>query len=324
MNHFMKMAACLALALGTMMAHADNWPAKPVRIVVPTNPGNSVDAYARLVASNFSKTFGQPFVVENKSGANGLIGTEFVANSAPDGHTLLFTYAAAHVVSPNFYKTSYDIDGDFKAIAQLSSGGTILVVHPSVSARDIEEFASYARKNTGALFYGSLGTGANGFIAMELIKKAKGISIEHVPYKSMVAILNDLAAGNIQAAFADTFSSRPFIQAGRMKPIAITGSKRFSELPNVRTLTEQGVKFNQDGWLGMFAPSGVDDAIVEKINKDLARQFSDPKILADIRKITPWTNFKFLDPSEFSKLVHRDSAAWKEMVLQVGATGDGK
>ncbi|MEO7939969.1 MAG: tripartite tricarboxylate transporter substrate binding protein, partial [Burkholderiaceae bacterium] len=272
-----------AMVVGSMAAQGPAlaqaaWPSKPVKVVVAGGAGSGTDAGARIVTEALSKAFGQPFVIENKPGANGMLATEEVARAPNDGYTLLYSYAAAQVVNQSLYaNVKYDGAKDFAAIVQIGAGGNLLVVPMDSPVNNLKEFIAYVKsKPANSLSYGSWGNGSGGHLSMEALKQQTGLQLQHVPYKNPAATNTDLIGGQIPVAFTSMGSALPLVLGGKMKAIAVSGPYRVPQLPNVQTMTEQGVKFDLVAWYGVFAPAGTPAAIVDKINQEVNRLLQAP------------------------------------------------
>jgi tripartite-type tricarboxylate transporter receptor subunit TctC len=310
------------LALGAACFHQGAvwaqgaWPDKPVKIIVAGAAGSGTDIAARMVTAPLSKIFGQPFVIENRPGANGMIGTEAVAKAPADGYTLLFTYAAAQVVNQSLYeKVSYDGAKDFAPIAQIGAGGNLLVVTPSMPVKDLKEFIAYVKsKPADSLSYGSWGNGSGGHLSMEALKQQTGLKIQHIPYKSTAAANTDLIGGQIQVAFSAMASALPLVQAGKMKAIAVSGPYRVPALPDVKTMTEQGVKFDLTAWYGLLAPAGTPPAIVKSINKEILKLMSTPGTADLWRKTLGLSEMPLKTPEQFAETIKSDIRDWGAIV----------
>ncbi len=297
-------------------AHAQApWPNKPVKVVVAGAPGSGTDIVARAFTDALAKTFGQPFVVDNKAGANGLIGTDAVAKAPNDGYTILFTYAAAHVVNPVLLeKLPYDVNKDFAAVAQIGAGGNFLVVPPTMPVKDLKEFIAYVKaRPADELSYGSWGNGSGGHLSMEALKQQAGLKIKHIPYKSTAAANTDLVAGHIQVAFSATASALPLIQSGKMKAIAISGTYRSKQMPEIRTMSEQGVPFDLNAYYAVFAPAGTPPAIVNSLNKEIMRLIAAPE-MAERWNTLGFSEMPIKTPEQFSEQVKRDLRDWGAIV----------
>ena len=313
------LAAVLATTGAAVRAQPAPWPSKPVRLVVNTGAGSGADVTARLLAEPLSKAFGQPFVVEFKPGANGIIGTEFVARAPADGYTLLFTYTAAHVVNPALVaKLPYDPLKDFAPVAQIGSGGNLLVVPPDLPARDLKEFVAHvAAQPPDALSYGSWGNGSGGHIAMEALKQRTGLKMRHVPYKSAPAALADVIGGHIQVAFTSLAGGLPLVQSGKLRALAVSGPYRVPQLPEVRTMTEQGVPFDLAGYYAIVAPAGTPAPIVARLNAEINRLLADPA-MASARERMGFSEFPLKTPEQFGQTLRTDLEAYGAIVRAAG------
>lgn len=312
-----RFAVAALFAVGILSAapaHAA-WPDHSVKVVVPQPGGSSTDIIARAFTEALAKKFGQPFVIDNKAGANGIIASDYVSHAAADGYTLLFTYAAAQVVNQSLYKNvRYDGARDFAAIAQVGAAGNLLVVPASTPVDDLQAFIAYVKaKPPNTLSYGSWGNGSGGHLSMEMVKQKAGIEIQHVPYKSVIASLQDMMAGQIQCAFASIASALPLIKGGQIKAIAYSAPKRLSLLPEVKTLSEQGVPHNLTAWYGMFAPKGAPPDVVAAINAEMNRLILAPE-MQEQWKILGLTDMPTKSPAEFSGQVERDIKDWGDIV----------
>jgi len=290
------------------------WPSRPVKLVVSSAAGGPTDMFARLFAEQMSKTFGQPFVVENKVGANGLIGNDAVAKAAPDGYSLLFTYAAAvavnHALVP---KLPYDTFKDLQPVAQIGASGTLLVVAPNFPARNIREFIDHVKANPGKYSYGSWGQGSGGHLSMEALNHAAGLQVVHVPYKSIPQIITDMMSGNLQVAFVDPFTSLPHIRSGKLRPLMISGTRRGPALPDVPTMTEAGYRFEADAWFGMFLPAGTPSAVTQRLNQEVTRIVRLPETMERFTALNmPDSPIKTVD--QFTQTVKEDVATWSAII----------
>ncbi len=316
---FKSIVAALAVSVplawpGHALAQAP-WPNKPVKVVVPGGAGSGTDITARIFTDALSRKFGQPFVVDNRPGANGMIGTEYVAKQPADGYTLMFSYTAAQVVNQSLYpKAGYDGAKDFTAIAQIGSGGNFLIVPTAMPVKDLKEFIAYVKsKPEDELAYGSWGNGSGGHLSMEALKQQAGVKIRHVPYKSSAAANTDLAGGVIQVAFSATASALPLMQAGKVKALAISGPNRLASMPDIKTMTEQGIKFDLASWYGMFAPAGTPAAIVNAVNAEVHRLLQSPDMREILTK-TGLSDWPIKTPEEFAATVRNDIQEWGDIV----------
>jgi tripartite-type tricarboxylate transporter receptor subunit TctC len=270
-----------ALAQGRSTDSGQAYPNRPIRLVVPVAPGGAVDVVGRMVGHKFSTLLGHNLVIDNRAGANYIIGTEIVARSPPDGYTLLFT-AGAHTINPAVYrKLPYDTLRDFTPIAYMAnSTGLVIVVHPSFPAKSLKELISIARTTPGKVNYASAGFGNLTHVAGELFQVMAGVKLNHVPYKAAGPAVNDLLAGHIPLMFGPSPVVVPMVQAGRLRPLAFTALKRSPQLPDVPTVDELGIKdYEASGWYGIHGPRGMSKAIVEKLNAAARQIVAMPDIL---------------------------------------------
>lgn len=308
------MMFALVLFHGGLLAQA--WPSKPVKLVVPGGAGSATDIAARLVAESLGKIYGQPFVVENKAGANGIIGTDAVGKAANDGHTLLFTYAAAHVVNQSLYeKLPYDVTKDLIPIVQIGAGGNLLLVPPSMPVKDLKEFIAYVKsKPPNTLSYGSWGNGSGGHLSMEALKQQAGLKLVHVPYKTSSAANTDLMGGQLQAGFSGIGSALPLVEAGKLKAIAVSGPYRVPQLPHIKTMSEQDIKFDVTAWYGIFAPTGTQAAIVNSVNKEVVKLLTTPEVVERWKKLLGLSEMPTKTPDQFAETVRADIREWGQVV----------
>jgi tripartite-type tricarboxylate transporter receptor subunit TctC len=264
-------AAALMLA-ANVSAQANDWPNRPIKLVVAGPAGAGMDIFARMIAAPLQVALKQPVVVDNKAGANSIIGNDAVAKAAPDGYTFLFTPSSAIAINPIVQtKMPYDTQKDLLPIAQIGAAGILLVVNPASGFKNLADVVSHARANPGKLVYGTWGNGSSGHLAMEGIKSHYKIFMPHIPYRGTAGVVTDLLSNNISIAFTDIASPVPHIRSGKLIAIAATGSARGPALPDVPTVSEQGYKFDTDGWYGVFAPAGIPSAIAQRMNEEINR-----------------------------------------------------
>jgi tripartite-type tricarboxylate transporter receptor subunit TctC len=272
----------LAAAVGFVALPAqaqDNYPSRPVKLIAPFGAGGPTDVYTRAIAEELQKALHEPFVIENRPGAGTTIGTEFVAKSPPDGYTLLMISGAQTVNETLFARKNYKLMKDLVPVAPLIDTDLVLVVHPSVPAKNITELLALAKAKPGTINYGSSGLGSNYHMAGELLRNLTGADIVHVPYKGSTGARNDILGGQIQMLFDSVPTMAPMIQAGLVRAIATTGKKRSAILPNVPTLDESGVPgFQATLWVGFMAPAGTPQPIVEKLNSEISKIVSSPAV----------------------------------------------
>jgi tripartite-type tricarboxylate transporter receptor subunit TctC len=317
--------AALALAvLAAVPAHAqgDDYPNKPVTLVVPTAPSGGTDTIARLIGEALQKELKQTFIVENKPGANGILGAESVAHAPPDGYRLLFAYAAAMVVNPALYrKLPYDTTRDFAPVVQIGRGGNLLLVKADLPVKTVAEFVAYAKARPGKLSYCSWGIGSGGHLAMESLKKQAGVDMTHVPYKGTGPCVQDLAGGQVDAAFGDTSSTVELVKSGRVRALATSGPTRVPLLPEVPTMNEAGYAFTNYSWYSLFAPAKTPPGLVRKLNVAVNKIMKDPAMVKRMRELN-FTDLPANTPEEFAVTIQRDMQDWAGLIKQIGVVLD--
>lgn len=309
------------LSLTAVSAFAQQYPGKPVRFVLPFGaPGGAPDIVARLMAPKLTDVWGQQVVVEPRVGAGGTIGSEAVANSAPDGYTILLT-SPSHAINVSLYsKLPYDTLNDFIPVTQLVEVPNILVIHPSLPARTVQQLIALAKAKPNALNFGSAGSGSSQHLAGELFKKMAGVEMVHIPYKGGGGVVVDLIAGQVQLTFGSA-TSLPYVRQGRLVAIAVTSAKRMSSVPNLPTIAESGLPgYEAAAWYGLFLPAKTPKAIVDKIQADTSRAIKLP----DVRERLA---FETIEPvgsgsAEFADFVKREIVKWGAIVKQSGAKVD--
>ena len=315
------LAAAGALTL-TSAAAQDGYPTKTITLVVPTPPGGGADTVARLFAERLGKTLGQQMIVDNRPGANGMLGTDVVARAAPDGYTLLFTYAAAQVVNPSLYKkVPYDAAKAFAPVAQIGRGGNLLMVRADLPVKTLKEFVDYAKARPGKLTYCSWGNGSGGHLTMESLKKQAGLDITHVPYKGSAACTQDIIGGQVDAGFGDVSSTLPHVRAGKVRALAVSGPTRVPQLPDVPTMNEAGYPFTTYAWYGIFAPAATPPAIVKRLNTEVNKLLADPTMREKLATLN-FADLPTPTPEQFAELVRNDMAAWGKLVRELNITLD--
>jgi len=317
--------AALALALPASAQSA--WPSKPVRIVVPFAPGGTTDLLARALAPEFSKAFGQPFVVENRAGAGGNIGADVVAKSAPDGHTLLMGTVGTHGINKSLYsKMPFDPQRDFAPITLVAGVPNVMVMNAEkAKARGInsvQDFIRYAKANPGKVNMASSGNGTSIHLAGELFKSMAGVYMTHFPYSGSGPALLGLLGGDMDVMFDNLPSSMPHIKAGKLKALAVTSSERSAALPDVPTVEQAaGLKgFEASSWFGLLAPAGTPPDIVNRLQQETAKALNVPAIKERLlaQGAIPSGN----SPSEFAKKIDAEIRKWGPVVKTAGATVD--
>ena len=325
-----RRAITLAIALCAVpFAHAqqkaeqkaDDFPNRPVRLIVPFAPGGATDVIARTVAQKLSEKWGQSVIVDNRAGANGNIGAVQAARSPADGYTLLMA-TSSHAINTSLYrKLDYSLSKDFAALSNLASVPLILVAHPDVPASSAKQLAAYAASQPGKLNFGSGGVGTAAHLAGELFNTASGAGMVHVAYKGGTLAMNDLLGGQIQVMFANLPEAQPQVKSGRLHALAITGRQRSRQQPEVPTFAESGYKeIDLQSWFGMFAPRATPQPVVDKISRDIAAAVADSAVQARLRDLgaDPIGN----QHQEFQGYVSADIERWRLLVQKSGASAD--
>jgi tripartite-type tricarboxylate transporter receptor subunit TctC len=326
-QQFRRALATLVLALalsgGTAgSAVAQAYPAKPVRVVVPYPAGGPVDILGRLIAQRLTESFGQPFVVDNRAGAGGNIGSEFVAKSAPDGYTLVVGNNATHATNESLYPNlPYATLRDFAPIALVATVTNIVVVYPGLPVASTPELIAYAKRNPGKLNYASSGNGSAAHLTGELFKIATGTDIIHVPYRGAAPATTDLMSGQVGLMFATAPSVLQQVQAGTLRAIAVTSAKRVPSQPNLPTVAEAGLPdFSSDVWFGFLAPAGTPVEIIGKLNAEIVKAAN----AADIREKLAVQGFEIATstPEQFVAYIRVEVAKWAKIIKESGAKVD--
>lgn len=269
-------AVALAIASGAL---AQGFPAKPVRVVVPFPPGGGTDIVARTVTPKMAEILGQPFVIENRAGAGGNIGTEVVAKSSADGYTLLVASASTAINTRLMPNLPWDLSRDFAPVVLMVVNNHLLAAHPSLPASNVRELLALAKAKPGYVTYASYGPGSSAHLTAELFKLMAGVDLLHVPYKGAAPAVNDLLGGQVNIMFADVAALLPHIKSGKLRPLGIASAKRFEGLPDVPTIAESGVPgFEAGGFLGLVAPAGTPPAVIDALNAAAQKALAMPDV----------------------------------------------
>jgi tripartite-type tricarboxylate transporter receptor subunit TctC len=312
----------LLLAGAGENGNAQSYPTKPMRLIVGSAPGGPIDFTARLTAQKITEELGQSVVVDNRSGAGGTIGTEFVAKSAPDGYTLLMGSAATLCITPNLYpKISYDTLRDFAPVSTVAAVSYAVVVHPSIAAKSVQEFIALAKAKPGQLRFGSAGSGSVTHLAVELFKSMAAVDFVHVPYKGAGPAMIDLLGGQLDFMFDSLLTSMPLVKAGKLRALAQTGARRSVVLPELPTIAESVLPgYEVATWFGLVAPAGTPRGIITKLSAAIVKGLG----VAGVRDrllsqgLEPIGN----SPEEFSKLLRKELPKWAQVVKVSGAKVD--
>ncbi len=309
------------VALVAPLALAQDYPNRPVRIIVPFAAGGPADVYARFLGQRLQEALGQPFIVDNRPGAGSVIGTDAVAKSAADGYTLLMM-SNTHTVNESLMQNKpYQLMRDFVAVAPVNYSDLVLVVHPSVKANTVAELIAEAKAQPGKMSYASSGPGTPYHMAGELFKAMAGVDILHVPYKGSAGARTDILGGQVQMMFDAVTVMAPHAREGKVKALATSGTSRSSVLPNVPTVSEAGVPgYEATIWLGVMAPKNTPPAIVSRLNAEIVKIVSQPQVTGDWGKqgATAMT----MSPPEFEKYMNADIVKWERIVKISGAKAD--
>ena len=317
----MKKLLFITIALLCTTTHAADFPQRPVRIVVPSTPGGALDILSRMLAQKLPERWGQPLVVDNRSGAGGIIGSEIVAKSDADGHTLLVV-ALGYAANPFLYdKLPYRTPQDFAAITVLASQPNVLVVHPAVAASNLRELIALAKAKSGGLAYGTSGIGTSGHLAMELFKRMAAVDMISVPYKGAGASNAAVVAGQVQVLSTALGAALPFVKSGRLRASAVLGAKRTPVAPEIPTAVESGLKdYIVDGWFAALAPAKTPVRIVEQLQKDFAGVYKQSDVAA--RLFEGGFDAGTLTPKETTAFIEVEMAKWGKLIKEAGIKGE--
>ena len=311
---FPRLAFILTASLVALAAYAQDYPNRPIRMVVPYPPAGGTDIVARIVAEPLSAVLGQPVIIENRGGAAGNIGTDIVAKSAPDGYTILFTLSS-HTINPKLYeKLPFDVEKDFVPISLAAMIPQILVVNPAVPVTNVQELIALAKAKPGKLNFASVGTGSPGHIAGELFKLKTGVDIVHVPYKGGGPAVSDTLGGQVQLLFVSIPAALQYVKAGRLRALAVTSAKRSASAPEIPTIAESGVDCIVDSWYGALAPAKTPPAIVAKLQAAFAKVLQMPdvkeKLFLQGAEATSSTS------AEFDRLIRDELKQWEYVIRE--------
>ncbi len=301
-------------------SHAQNYPNRPARVIVPLAAGGGMDTIARGLAQKLGDALGQNFVVDNRPGAGSQIGLEILAAAAPDGYTLMMI-SATTVVHPILYKSRFDIVRDFAPISQVSAQGYVLVVHPAVAVKSVAELVQYLRANPGKLNYSSSGIGSLIHMSGELFQIATGTRMTHIPFKGMGAAYSDLVGGHVQLSFPTIISSIPHVNAGRLRALAVTPATRVAALPDIPTLAEAGVPgVVVVNWYGLIAPARTPKTVIDLLSGETAKAMQLPDMMK--RLVAEGSAAVGGSPQEFAAHIRAEHGLWAKVIKQAGIRGE--
>jgi len=321
MRDVSRAALLLTALLAAGHCAAQDYPSRPVRMVVPFAPGGSTDVLARIVGQKLTERSGQPVIIENRAGAGGNIGAEQVARSAPDGYMLLLG-GVPHAISASLYsKLSYDLARDLVAVAEIASFPSAIVLHPSLPANSVKELIALARARPGRLSFGSAGSGSPNHLSLELFKTMAGVSMVHVPYKGSGQLVGDLLAGQVQLASMGLPVAVPHVHSGKLRAIAVTGAARSTLLPEVPTVSEAALPgFEVTSWYGVFAPAGLPADIVAKLNSEIGSAVTAAEVKERLAALGAEPSVK--SPDQFGRYVRQEITKWAKVVKDSGAKAE--
>ncbi len=314
-------AAMATLAVTASVAFAADYPTRPVRVVVPSTPGGALDILSRMLAQKLPERWnGQPLIVDNRAGAGGIIGSEIVAKSEPDGYTLLVV-ALGYAANPFLYKLPYRTPQDFSPITVLASAPNVIVVHPSVAAGNTKDLIALAKAKPGTLIYASSGVGTSGHLAMELFKRMAGVDMIHVPFKGAGASNSAIVAGQVQVLNTALGAAMSFIKSGKLKALAVTSLKRATSVPEIPTAHESGLPgYVVDGWFAALAPAKTPQRIVDKLHADFSWVYS----LSDMAARLAAQGFEAGNPTprDTATFIDAEIAKWSKVIKEGGIKGE--
>ncbi|MBX3605225.1 MAG: tripartite tricarboxylate transporter substrate binding protein [Piscinibacter sp.] len=322
---FTRRAATLLLASFALPATPafanDKYPSKPVTVIVPQAPGGANDAIARIVAQKMTEQTGQQFIVDNRPGAGGNIGTAAAAKAKPDGYTLLLTVNSAHVINPSLYKNpGFDPVKDFEPVTPVATAGYVLVANNGYAPKNVAELIADAKAHPGKIAIASAGNGTLNHLIGEMLGKAAGIDLMHVPYKGASAAVTDLVGGQVQVSVQSLPSSISFIKGGKLKVLGVVNEKRVGALPDVPTIGETIKGFGSTPWYGLFAPAGTPKALVAQLQAEVAKALESAD--AKEKLATVGCEPSKSTPEQFAAVIHDDLPKWAKIVKDSGATID--
>ncbi|MGZ3411603.1 MAG: tripartite tricarboxylate transporter substrate binding protein [Xanthobacteraceae bacterium] len=316
----LALAVCVLL-LAPTTSRAKPYPDHTIRFIVPFGAGGPTDVYTRALAEELRKVFNQPVVMDNRPGAGTVIGTAEAAKAAPDGYTLLMVSATQTVAETLNQNKPYKLMRDFVPVAALQNAELVMVVHPSVPAKTLQEFIALAKANPGKYNFGSSGPGSNYHMAAELVKNITGIDIVHVPYKGSTGARNDIVGGQIDVMFDSVPTMTPMIEAGLVRPLGTSGRVRSTVLPNVPTLSEAGATgYEAVMWIGVMAPAGTPQPIVDRLNTEINKILSRPDLIAAWQK--QGSNPMVMKPTEFGDMMQAEIERWAKVIKENKITAD--
>lgn len=297
-------------------AHAStDWPARPIRMVIPAAPGGGTDVLGRLLSDALSKSLKQSVFIDNRAGANGLLASEYTARAPADGYTVLFSYAGAIAINPSLFARTPDPIKALTPIAQVGAMGNVLLCTPDLPVHNLTELVAYAKANS--MNYGSWGVGSGAQLTMEDFLARAKLQMTHAPYKGVAAIVNDMLSGVLKLGWADVASSTAFVTSGKLRALAVSGPVRMPQYPQVATMREQGFAFDTTSWYGLFAPAKLDPAIVQRLNSEVTKAVSSPAFRERLASLN-MPDSPTPDVATFTQTVRNDMATWGTIARRLG------
>ena len=310
-----------ALALALPAHAADQYPNRPLRLLVPYAPGGPVDIVGRLVGLKLGERLGQQIIIDNRAGAGGNIALEIVAKAAPDGYTLLMGANGPIAINPSLYKNMpVDTEKDFAPVSMVASSAMVLVVHPSVTAGSVKDLIQLAKTRPGQINYASSGSGSTAHLSSELFRNMAGVRLTHIPYKGAGPALADLVGGQVQTMFTGISSTLPYVKTGRLKALAVSSEKRLPILPDVPTVAEDLPGYEVLTWYGLFAPAGTSRAVIQTLNQAITAAFATPDAQARLSALGADASVN--QPQQFAASIRTERAKWAKIIKESGARAD--
>ena len=315
-RQFILLAAASASGVGLAQAQAPAYPAKPIRIVIALAPGGGVDTTSRIIGQKLSELWGQPVIPENRPGAGETIAAEAVARAAPDGHTILIG-AAGLAITPSLMKLSYNASKDLLPVTMAVISPGVMVVHPSIPAKNIKELIVFAKARPGDLFFSSSGVGSAQHLSIEIFNQQAGLKMTHVPYKGSAPSITDLVGGRVALTVASVISTRPMFTTGKLRALAVVGTKRTPALPDMPSIAESGLPgYGIDNWYGVFMPGATNKAIAVRMQEAIARVLTPPEMRKTM--LAQGLDVAASTQEEFAKVFAAEMAKWAKVVHDVG------
>ena len=324
----MKRLGCALVMLGlaglapVAVAQGEAYPARPIKMIVPFPPGGTSDIMGRLIAAKLSEQLGQQVVVDNRGGANGNIGSNLVAKAEPDGYTLVLSGVGSHAINQSLYRSiPHHVVNDFTHIGMIAKGPNTLVVNPDFEAKNLKQLVDIARANPGKLSYASSASGSSNHLSMEMLKSAAGLEITHIPYKGGGPAITDVMAGHVPMMFINFDAALPYVQAGKLRALAMTGTERSRALPETPTVAESGyADFSAESWTGVSGPPKMPGPIVERLNTEIVKAVQAPDVKERLAKLglTP----VLYSPRQMTEFVAAEVQKWGKAVKASGAQVD--